>query len=1061
VAFCPNCGNPLPADARFCPSCAHPISEPAEPTEERKLATVLFADLVGSTELASSQDPERTRALLNRFYDAMSTEIAQAGGTVEKFVGDAVMAAFGAPAAQEDHAERALHAALSMQRRLDEIFGDTLSLRIGVNTGYVVVGRPHEGGSFVTGDAVNVAARLEQAAEAGEILVGERTAAAARGAFEFDKPATVEAKGKAGGIACRRLVRALSLMKPRGIGGLRRAFVGRDRELEALQAAYRHVVDEAYPRLVTIMGDVGVGKTTLVREFWEWLGSQSPEPQRRVGRCLSYGQAITYMPLGEIVREHLGLLESDPLSAVRRRLGQREILGLTLGLEPPSDLHPLAVRDRLRQAWVDFLEELVAGQPGVVLIEDLHWADEALLDLLEAGLHDVRGSLLLLGTARPDLDRSRPTWGGRGRDAETLWLEPLSSSDAARMLDELVPAELPARLREVVIQRAEGNPFFVEELVQTLIDQGVLERRNGGWTVTALAEDLVVPDTVQAVLAARIDLLEPAEKAALQAAAVIGRTFWSGPVYELLEGLQPDLRLLEERDFIRHRSGSSIVGEREFAIKHALTREVAYGSLPKAKRAVLHSRFAAWLERAGEGRDEHAVLLAHHYAAAVRPEDVDLAWSGDDEELARLRLRAVWWLRRAADLAVSRYEIQDAVSLLHRAVELETLPQAQMEIWREIGRASALYFDGTAFSTAMQRAIELARDGPTAPDLYAELAFQTLVRAGMWGVAPPADLVEGWIGRALELAELDSAARAKALIARCYSNYDKSDELVSEASAIAERLCDPVIRSYGYDVRGLAAFAAREYDRALEWHRRRLSLVDEISDPDHQADAYGNAIAPAIACGHLDEARRYSALHEEVTRRLSPHHRLHGVSASLELQELLGDWDAACRLQQRVEEAVAANIATPCVRNQRSLLVCALARAHLGDEYEARRLAEEADAHEMTGYGTVLDTPRIQLALHRNDLGAVESLLGVPRVRRTNWFYLSSMATHLDALAALGDRARVETEADRVEAGTYLEPFALRALGLVREDANLLERAADSFEAFTLNWHAARTRALL
>jgi class 3 adenylate cyclase len=1060
VAFCPNCGNPLPADARFCPSCAHPISERAEPTEERKLATVLFADLVGSTELASSQDPERTRALLSRFYDAMSTEIAQAGGTVEKFVGDAVMAAFGAPAAQEDHAERALHAALSMQRRLDEIFGDTLSLRIGVNTGYVVVGRPREGGSFVSGDAVNVAARLEQAAEAGEILVGERTAAGVRGAFEFDQPATVEAKGKAGGVACRRLVRALSLMKPRGIGGLRRAFVGRDRELEVLQAAYRHVVDEAQPRLVTIMGDVGVGKTTLIRELWEWLGSESPEPQRRVGRCLSYGQAITYMPLGEIVREHFGLLESDPLSAVRQRLGQREILGLTLGLEPPSNLHPLAVRDRLRQAWVDFLEELVAGQPAVVLIEDLHWADEALLDLLEAGLHDVRGSLLLLGTARPDLDRSRPTWGGRGRDAETLWLEPLSSWDAARMLDELVPAELPARLHEVVIQRAEGNPFFVEELVQTLIDQGVLERRNGDWTVTAL-EDLVVPDTVQAVLAARIDLLEPAEKAALQAAAVIGRTFWSGPVYELLEGLQPDLRLLEERDFIRHRSGSSIVGEREFAIKHALTREVAYGGLPKARRAVLHSRFAAWLERAGAGRDEHAVLLAHHYAAAVRPEDVDLAWSGDDEELARLRLRAVWWLRRAADLAVGRYEIQDAVSLLHQAVELETLPQAQMEIWREISHASALYFDGTAFSTSMQRAIELAGDGPKAPDLYAELAFQTLVRAGMWGVAPPADLVEGWIGRALELAELDSAARAKALIARCYSDYDKSDELVSEASTIAERLSDPVIRSYGYDVRGLAAFAAREYDRALEWQRRRVSLVDEISDPDHRADVYGNAIAPAIARGHLDEARRYSALHEEVTRRLSPHHRLHGVSADLELQELLGDWDAACHLQQRVEEAVAANIATPCVRNQRSLLVCALARAHLGDEDEAHRLVEEADAHEMTGYGTVLDTPRIQLALHRNDLGAVESLLGVPRVRRTNWFYLSSMATHLDALAALGDRARVETEADRVEAGTYLEPFALRALGLVREDANLLERAADSFEAFTLNWHAAQTRALL
>ena len=240
------------------------------------------------------------------------------------------------------------------------------------------------------------------------------------------------------------------------------------------------------------------------------------------------------------------------------------------------------------------------------------------------------------------------------------------------MLEDLIPAELPAGVREVVIQRAEGNPFFVEELVRTLIDLGVLERQNGGWIAHELADELVVPDTVRAVLAARIDLLEPAEKAALQAAAVIGRTFWSGPVYELLDGLEPDLRLLEERDFIRHRSGSSIVGEREFAIKHALTREVAYESLPTMKRARFHARFAAWLERSGDGRDEDAALLAHHYAEAVRPDDVDLAWPDADEELARLRERAVSWLRRAADLAVGRYEIEDGLSLLHRAVELET-----------------------------------------------------------------------------------------------------------------------------------------------------------------------------------------------------------------------------------------------------------------------------------------------------------------------------------------------------------------------------------------------------
>src|SRR5581483_8178755 len=244
------------------------------PAEERKLATVLFADLVGSTELASDQDPERVRAVLDRFYDSMAAEIERAGGTVEKFVGDAVMAAFGAPAAHEDDAERALHVAVAMQRRLTELFGERLALRIGVNTGDVVVGRPREGSSFVTGDAVNVCARLEQAAAPGEILVGERTVAAVRGAFEFAGPATIEAEG----VACRRLVRPLSLMRPRGVGGLEAVFVGRRDELRELQEEYECVVAGGEPRAVAIVGDAGVGKTTLVRKLWQWLSDRSTRP---------------------------------------------------------------------------------------------------------------------------------------------------------------------------------------------------------------------------------------------------------------------------------------------------------------------------------------------------------------------------------------------------------------------------------------------------------------------------------------------------------------------------------------------------------------------------------------------------------------------------------------------------------------------------------------------------------------------------------------------------------------------------------------------------------------
>jgi class 3 adenylate cyclase len=1015
---------------------------------------VLFADLVGSTALAGSQDPERTRALLNRFYDAMAAEIANAGGTVEKFVGDAVMAAFGAPAAQEDHAERALHAALSMQRRLEELFGDTLALRIGVNTGDVVVGQPREGSSFVTGDAVNVAARLEQAAEPGEILVGERTAAAVGGAFELDEPSTVAAKGKTGGVACRRLVRAVSLMRPRGVGGLGHAFVGREREFESLHQAYDRAMQEQKPQLVTIVGEAGIGKTTLVREFWEWLGSQSPEPHRRTGRCLSYGRGATYLPLGEIVREHFGLLESDAPETVRRRLGEREILGLTLGLEAPADLHPLAARDRLRQAWVAFLEELVSEQSAVVLIEDLHWADEGLLELIEAGLHDVRGPLLLLATARPEFVPHR--------NGDVLRLESLSPSDASRMIDALIPAVLPTAVRALVIDRAEGNPFFVEELVRTLIDQGVLERQNGSWTVRELSGEFVVPDTVQAVLAARIDLLTPADKAGLQAAAVIGRIFWSGPLYELMENIEPDLRVLEERDFIRHRTGSSLLGEREFVIKHALTREVAYRSLPAVKRARLHARFAAWLERAGEGRDEHAVLLAHHYAQAVRPEDVDLAWLEDNDELERVRRFAVYWLRRAADLAVGRYEIEDGVSLLGQAAELETDSPALVEIWRQIGHAHAISYNAAAFAAAMEQAVELASDDATIAELYAELAFQAIARGGMWGTAPEAATVEAWVTQALELAPPDSATCAKALVARAYSDYDKSPELVIEAIRIAEDLGDPALESYALDAEGLRVFAAGLYHESFEWQRRRDALVDKIHDPDHQADIYFSGVGPAVACIQFDEARRYANSLAELVRGLSPHHRLHGAAVRVMLEELLGDWEAVAQLQPDVERSVVENALTPCVLDSRSLLVCAVGRAYRGEQEEARRLEQEADAHRMTGYGTVQNAPRIRLALLRDDLDAVASLLSEPGVRRSNWAHLSSVLTHLDGLAALGERSKVEAEARALlESNTYLEPFALRALGIVREDATLIERAATQLDAFGLTWHAERTRELL
>ncbi len=1061
MGVCPACGVTLPEGARFCSACGAPAEEAPPARDERKLATVLFADLVGSTALGERSDPERSRALLERFYDAMAAEIELAGGTVEKFAGDAVMAAFGAPAALEDHAERALHSALAMQRRLAELFGSELQLRIGVNTGEVVVGRPREGSSFVTGDAVNVAARLEQAAAPGEIVAGERTAAAVRGAFELSEPFPVEAKGKSEAVTGRRVVRALTLMRPRGVGGLRSAFVGRESELELLQATYRRAVEQGEPHLVTLMGDAGVGKTRLVRELWGWLAEQSPQPLQRTGRCLPYGSA-TYWALGEVLKEHLGILESDTPEAAVRRLGPHEILGLALGLDVAGDLHPLAARDRLHEAWVEFFSELVAEQPAVVLVEDLHWAEEPLLDLLERVLRDVRGPLLLLGTTRPELLDRRPAWGGGRRNASLVWLEPLSEDDAARMLDELLAAELPARLRDVIVERAEGNPFFVEELIGALIDQGVLERGEGGWHANELPAGFTVPDSVQSILAARIDLLGPHEKAGLQAASVIGRTFWKGPVCVLLDGAEPDCAILEDRDFIRRRSGSSFAGEQEYAFKHALTREVAYASLPKARRARLHAAFAEWLEHTGEGRDEHVPLLAHHYAEAVRPEDADLAWPGEGEELDRLRGKAVEWLKRAADAAVHRYDIDDGLALLHRALELEEGQPARSRLWREIGHANALKYDGEAFWTAMERSLEICEDRATCGETYAELAYQTTGRAGMWKTAPDRELVAGWIEQARTLAAPESEAQAKALLAGVMWGDEPEHESLLEAGRIAERLGKPELRCDALWLRGSEAYRGGRFEEALTWWQHMLDVLPEVADPGFVADSL---IAPIPACvmlGRFDEARRHAAAADAALARLTPHHRVHGVAAVVELEELLARWERIDGLAAVVEEAVAGNLDTPCVLNPRLLLAAALARLALGDADEAERLEREADALGMEGFPSVLDPLRIRLALERGDRKRLGDLLREHVTGRSIVWRSSYVAARLDGLAALGERDRVEAEAvPELRPGTYLEPFALRALGRVRDDEELVRQALARFEALGLDWHVEQTRLVL
>jgi class 3 adenylate cyclase/tetratricopeptide (TPR) repeat protein len=630
MGVCSACGRENPEGFQFCGFCAAPLA-PGDGREVRKTVTVLFSDVTGSTALGERLDPESLRAVMTRYFDMARTVVERYGGTVEKFIGDAVMAVFGVPAVHEDDALRAVRAATELRANLgslnDELersSGIRLDARTGVNSGEVVAGDPSSGQSFVSGDTVNVAARLEQAAQPGEVLIGGDTLSLVRDAVRVEDAGPMRLKGKAEPVPAFRLVEVIAGAAAH-TRRLDSPMVGRDHQLRSVLDAFDRVERTRSCELVTIVGEAGVGKSRLTIEVLSRLAGRATVLE---GRCLPYGEGITFWALAEIVKQAASIDDDDPSSDALAK-----IEGLLHG-----DDDAAVVRDRVGAAiglgdgtgaiqetfWATrrLLEVLAADRPVVAVVDDIHWAEPTFLDLLQYVAGFSRDQpVLLLCMARPELREVRPQWDRAGTVVTLTPLDPATSDDLIRNLTG--SARLPSGIRDRIVAAAEGNPLFVEEMLRSLIDDGVLRRDNGSWVATADLARLWTPGTIQALITARLDRLEDEERAVIQRAAVVGQVFFWGAVAELSpEDARPavgsNLQTLQRKELIRPEA-SSFAGEDAFRFSHLLVCDAAYESMPKRTRADLHERFASWL---GE---KASSLLARSGRAALDRGDVPAA----------------------------------------------------------------------------------------------------------------------------------------------------------------------------------------------------------------------------------------------------------------------------------------------------------------------------------------------------------------------------------------------------------------------------------------------------
>jgi class 3 adenylate cyclase/tetratricopeptide (TPR) repeat protein len=847
MVVCPSCGQENPEGFRLCGMCGAALAPAAAPSrEERKVVTILFTDLVGSTARAEGLDPEDVRATLSSYYARLRAELERHGGTVEKFIGDAVMAVFGAPVSHEDDAERAVRAALAIR----DSIGEDLEIRTAVHTGQALVAldaRAVEGEGMVSGDVVNTAARLQSSAPVNGILVGEGTYRATRQVIDYREAPPVEAKGKSEPVKVWEAVAARSRFGSDVEQKLRTPLVGRERERGLLADALAHARTEQSAQLVTLVGVPGIGKSRLVAELFQITEADPDLISWRQGRSLPYGERVSFWALGEIVKAHAGILESDDTATAEEKLGamvealsedEREREWLVRQTRPLVGLEggERAEREEAFAAWRRLLEAAAEQRPLILVFEDLHWADDGLLDFVDH-LADWATTvpLLIVGTARPELLDRRPGWGGGKRNAFTLSIGALTDEETAVLLQRLLDrAVLDADAQQAVLQRAEGNPLYAEEYARMLA-----EHTDG---------DLPLPETVQGLIAARIDGLAPEEKALLQDASVIGKVFWPGA---LPGGDDRTLHALERKEFIRRDRRSSIARETQYAFLHALVRDVAYGQIPRAERAEKHRRAAEWIASlAGDRAEDHAEMLAHHYHEALALGEA----AGLDTTALREPARNAF--AEGAQRALSLGAGRTALDLALEALALTGEDDPENPSLRMLAGYSSQLCGSENVRDLVEPAVEgfLSQDEPgRAAEASVLLASDDFYRGDLEGVRSSR-------ARALELARQAppsrSKARALAAVSRSLQVIDRDSaqglELATEALALAEELGDDLTAAICFNSIGMARARSGDLD-GIEDIERAVERAERSGSIFHHHSALNNLANMLWSVGRLDE----------------------------------------------------------------------------------------------------------------------------------------------------------------------------------------------------------------